>query len=67
MSHENKDREGSETTTPPIYNVVDFQRRVSGFEPDPAPISIIGSDSNMVVLTKNAASSYSTQVCPKPI
>lgn len=62
MSHENKDSEGGETTIPPIYSAVNFERRVSGFEPDPAPASLIGSDSNMVVLTRDATSSYSTQI-----
>ena len=66
MSHENKYREEGETTIPPKYNAVDFQRRVSGFEPDPAHISLIESNSNMVVLTRDATSSYCTQVCLNP-
>ena len=64
MSHEN--REGIETV-PTKQNALTFERRVSGFEPDPAPISVVESNSNMVVLTRDTTSPYSnTQVHFKP-
>ena len=56
MSHEN--REGIETV-PTVQNALTFERRVSGFEPDPAPTSVVESNSNMVVLTRDSASAYS--------